>query len=92
MSAHTPGPWIIRGNSIIADETEERLEMRVRIHSGSREDIKANARLIAAAPDLLSELTALLAMCERQDDFNDDSDGGMLDRARAAIAKATGAA
>lgn len=46
--------------------------------------------LIAAAPDLLTQLTALLAMCERQADFNDDGDGAMFDRARAAIAKATG--
>ena len=47
-----------------------------------------HARLIAAAPDLLQALFELLAMCERQEDFNDDGDGMMFDRAHAAIAKA----
>jgi len=51
-----------------------------------------HARLIAAAPDLLKQLADLLAMCERQEDFNDDRDGGMFERSHAAIAKATGSA
>lgn len=58
----------------------------------SNEEKAANALLIAAAPCLLVQLTDLLAMCERQEDFNDDGDGGIFERARAAIIKATGAA
>lgn len=46
--------------------------------------------LASAAPELLEQLTSLLAMCERQKDFNDDGDGKAFERARAAIAKAEG--
>lgn len=53
---------------------------------------EADAQLIAAAPDLLEQLSSLLAMCERQEDFNDDGDGCMFEHARAAVAKATGGA
>lgn len=59
MSAHTPGPWHVNENG-----------RRVRVYSkgGSRiiaeiispEGLEANARLIAAAPDML---TALHAIC-----------------------------
>jgi len=94
MNAHTPGEWHVTGKRDINGK---------HLHIGCKGsmmalaslnavhiDTEANARLIAAAPDLLAELSALLAMCERQDDFNDDGDGGMFERARAAIAKAKG--
>lgn len=48
----------------------------------------ADAHLIAAAPDLLAACKEALAMIQRQDDFNDDGDGEMMDRLAAAIAKA----
>lgn len=54
--------------------------------------VHPDMRLMASAPDLLVALTDLLAMCERQVDFNDDGDGCMFDRCRAALTKATGAA
>lgn len=50
----------------------------------------ALAQLFAAAPDLLGALEELLAMCQRQENFNDDGDGCMFERASAAIAKARG--
>ena len=94
MSAKpTPGPWrywkcagggpdadyvhIAAGSWDVAD---------VRINSVTEDDL----RLMVAAPELLAALSDLLAMCRRQDDFNDDGDGGMYDRADAAIYKATG--
>lgn len=89
MSAHTPAPWIVRGNSIVADETEDRLEMRVRIHSGNRDDIKANARLISAAPELLDALQAILEFPSGQYSECDGYDAA-YENARSAIAKATG--
>ena len=52
----------------------------------------ADLALIAAAPELLEALEELLAMCERQTDFNDDGDGNTLSRSKAAIAKARGEA
>ncbi len=91
MNAHTPGPWTVRGNSIVADETDDRLEMRVRIHSGNRDDIKANARLIAAAPDLLAALRTLLDIPSGQYSECGEYEPAAA-AARAAIARATGAA
>lgn len=93
----TDGPWRIGApgpNGCMTIGTEQGLMTAVIAHSvnenDQRETAQANARLIAAAPELLTALADLLAMCERQDDFNDDGDGGMFDRASAAIAKATG--
>lgn len=97
MSAHTVGPWFTARNGFST------VYIEARIGGGMLQEVaacgptaegpdqqEANARLIAAAPDLLDQLSALLAMCERQTDFNDDGDGAMFERARAAIAKATG--
>ena len=50
-----------------------------------------NESMRSEIDNLLEVLTRLLSMCERQSDFNDDGDGAMFDKARAAIAKATGA-
>lgn len=90
MSAkHTPGPWEIeRGYSTIiksigpcvADE-----------YAGSAwlEVSEANARLIAAAPELLDALKELLDR-EWQDDEGDYTLEMARRKARAAIAKAIG--
>jgi hypothetical protein len=58
----------------------------------AQDAIEMHERMRAAAPDLLKALADLLAMCERQVDFNDDGDGGQFERCQAAINKATGAA
>lgn len=50
-------------------------------------DLEANARLIAAAPELLDALTAFMSNAGLSDIDRDDS---RFDRARAAIAKAVG--
>jgi hypothetical protein len=53
--------------------------------------IRARNERLAREADALSHiLTLLLAMCERQVDFNDDRNGDMLERSRAAIVKHTG--
>lgn len=44
-----------------------------------------NERLARESDALAHILTLLLAMCERQVDFNDDRNGNMLARSRAAI-------
>jgi hypothetical protein len=54
---------------------------------------EANARLIAAAPDLLAALKALVVETERRDNPGDEgvsSDAEEMDAARSAIAKAEG--
>lgn len=90
MGKHTPGPWIVRGNSICVDETDDRLAMHVKIHGGNRDDNKANARLIASAPDLLAALASMVeahavpsSICKERPAY---------EAACAAIAKATGRA
>jgi hypothetical protein len=94
---HTPGPWevggafsnktyVVAGEGCIArcDDGEEGY------------DHLANARLIAAAPDLLEALKALLVMCHSPEPVKLDealtwreNDERAEAMARAAIAKAT---
>lgn len=92
MSAqHTPGPWHVGGSdkSTIYNKYGQRIANSfegVLVTQASDETCQANARLIAAAPDLLELLQELV------DGMTDveDSDSRVLFRARAAIAKATG--
>ena len=74
-SKHTPGPWLRLGRSIGvgAGEIATVWELEGKAI--------ANARLIAAAPDLLDALVMMLDAYEIP---------AVRDRARAAIAKATG--
>lgn len=66
---HTPGPWIVREgdewtNSIVTREGElpngEPAYWEVASYNRRRSEAEANARLIAAAPELLSALLELL--------------------------------
>jgi hypothetical protein len=78
---HTPGPWLPYSNSA---------QQRICTHNGgdiasvhcSRKEWLANARLIAAAPELLAALRA----CEARLQSGNEAIAG---QARAAIAKAT---
>ena len=61
MSRHTPGPWITRGESVVAHRphvsggyNEEPVQALTR----TPEERLANAALIAAAPELLEALEA----------------------------------
>lgn len=80
---HTPGPWKIDQNAELPLAIIESGEMGYGIAEiGERNPINlANARLIAAAPDLLAALKALLAESK-----NMTAAGDM---ARAAITRAT---
>lgn len=62
MSWRTPGPWRANahGTSVTAPETEDALALNVRIVGGNPKVNKANARLIAAAPDMLEVLQAFV--------------------------------
>jgi hypothetical protein len=105
QSQHTPGPWFVAGREI-HDRSTEYSETGARIgntpnsiaeiHPVPRGDAEANARLIAAAPELL----AALEWCEKNladialplaDKYGHcTSMKSALDRARAAIASAKG--
>jgi len=84
---HTPGPWFVRGPYIVAGIWD--IELVTHVEPQNRDlasEWKANANLIAAAPDLLKACLLMdAAKTERQVDKS-------LDAARAAIAKAKGEA
>lgn len=93
MSAHTPGPWTIDWNVSRLDifsadaATLVATLRRSALSPGIDDTAKANARLIAAAPDMLEALQKLCAIQEYGDVASWASE---WDEARAAIAKATG--
>jgi hypothetical protein len=86
MLKHTPAPWIVRkrqGQTFICAPAAERIvvsSLRDGWNPATPEELEANARLIAAAPELLE---ALLACYLRQHDCRE--------KAKAALLKATGA-
>jgi hypothetical protein len=106
---HTPGPWCVgdldqHGQRIVR---QEHIEIATCWHHsvGSIEqEMEANARLIAAAPDLLAALSELLPIMQRQLDnllrtagdqaeavFDSEAfkfASARLERARAALSRA----
>lgn len=98
MNKHTPGPWYAFWNEHfwqINTESEEFPNMSIGNVSESAEIFdkdhkahsheEANARVFAAAPDLLTALQGIIAAC----DSTFDVVALDLDQARAAVAKAT---
>lgn len=100
---HSPGPWEIAedgqyfGDSsatyraLYVIQTNQRVIARTTLPADEKE--QANARLIAAAPELLAALHGIMRHLkenciwrESRADYGSD----LLDAARAAIAKATG--
>lgn len=91
VAQHTPGPWSavtathdIRGNELDFQESVVQISQipgGVIARMTMQAEREANARLIAAAPDMLEAL--LLMVRGRPDKW-------AFDKARAAIAKATG--
>jgi hypothetical protein len=95
---HTPGPWFYTGKHndcevrYVGTNREDHYHEEVAtLYHGEGEEQIANARLIAAAPELLEALKWYVE--------NDDTNIGMegnefweegLERGKAAIAKATG--
>lgn len=85
---HTPGPWTVSksGVSVDAGPTGPRIRQE---RGAPDEELRANASLIAAAPDLLAAVKALLIVAEHGEceAMHPDEADHM---ARAAIAKAEG--
>lgn len=81
---HTSGPWLVADRTHVY--TAGLQLVAVVQHSRGSE---ADARLIAAAPDLLA---ALQAMCDEQNEMQGHVSCATYDKAYAAIAKATGSA
>ncbi len=103
MSDHTPGPWTVSRDSstsvcVLARRADidhmrvvrygcpEALDP-VAICHGATETRKANARLIAAAPELLAACKSIVALCSGYKELSKELD---LPLVEAAIAKAEG--
>ena len=94
----TPGPWRLApakdyAGSELNIDAGPRGQSGFICTAGHRGDAEAeaNARLIAAAPELLEALIAITDQLERIGDPRPGKDGAFIDEARAAISKATGA-
>jgi hypothetical protein len=85
MSEHTKGPWKTDaefGHEVVLGRDGAMVADCAILHKKRLGEInKTNARLIAAAPDLLAALKSVVAIADRKTVEFDD--------ARAAIAKAT---
>lgn len=101
MSKHTPGPWVVfdghfpgidgdDGKFSVLIYGEELEEGGIR--GRTSEEIAANARLIAAAPDLLEALDSLKSAVVEGWYSNGEWWQEGIDLASAAIAKAKGGA
>lgn len=87
---HTPGPWTVGAANDIRTPDETRWFTQRWNTTKTREALEADARLIAAAPDLLTSLKDVLTICTMFDRANLKDMQGRFDSARAAIAKAEG--
>ena len=87
---HTPGPWFVNGPWHIQADTKTAIPVIVAqitpLRSGDNEEREANARLIAAAPELLEALEEALEVLR----VNGLDPLGQ-DNIRAIVAKAKGA-
>ena len=94
---HTPGPWQFYADlpsaepnwHIVTNANRMRVLANVHIEPGNEMDL-ANARLIAAAPDLLAALRVYVAYDEYINGPDGDKSTNRLQIARAAITKITG--
>ena len=83
---HTPGPWIAVNETLVRGPHGEAICATKWTAYPSDPNFASNARLIAAAPELLAALEDLFALAET--DESGRIYGATLDKARAAIAKA----
>ena len=85
---HTPGPWIVRGGNVI--ESLSRVYVAKAWMTDGEEEC-ANARLIAASPEIFSALKALLDWGrEHLSPVHDPEAHALLVNAHQAIANAEG--
>ena len=92
---HTPGPWTLKltenGHPVIEDRVGRKVVEQF-CNGGTSEGSEGrdNARLIAAAPDLLAACKTMLSSMRLMDDGAEDVQREAEDMMRAAIAKAEG--
>ena len=90
---HTPGPWKTLKTFGGVTHVMTQDDKSIALLRGYKHPYSANARLIAAAPDLLDVVKEANAELERLNDprgFVSIRQMRIMEKARAAIAKATG--
>lgn len=94
---HTQGPWFVGGGTGLLNQLA--IEPSIGCAYGAGDEVKANALLMAAAPDLLEAAKLVIAWYEAENDHKGTDFWQRVDMCResetairAAIAKATGAA
>ena len=86
MNKHTPGPWFSQyDDNGFYEIGSEAVSLRLAFTFGEGDTDEANARLMAAAPDLLEALNAMVEYTSSQ-----EYDHAAVKQACAAIAKAKG--
>ena len=98
MSGHTKGPWFVVDGTYTTIPIRSNVgticmiqrHRKVRTLGIPMSEKEANARLIAAAPELLEALEKFRGHMERDDFATGDNPSDCYELARAAIAKATG--
>ena len=88
---HTPGPWEAghyNGTPTIFDSRGNGTIPLATVHDVTTGDPEANARLIAAAPDLLAACEALAQWADKECMPVGETNDGPWDQLDAAIAKA----
>lgn len=90
MSAYTPGPWEANRHGDHW-QIDAAMDAVATTHFCYAQEREANARLIAAAPDMLAALKAALAIAPvNADDGDDPEQSEAWAAVRGAIAKAEG--
>jgi len=91
MSTHTPGPWRTHNHHVDAGKFRF---LQTCMEGACEQEWQANARLIAAAPELLEALSVLLLATMNDGVFSSKREvtyvNKVREQARAAIAKARG--
>lgn len=97
MSKHTPGPWRIESQPHVVWSNYGALIARVPVYIGERDELWeekiANARLIAAAPEMLNAIEAFIN-ADRSEHLAarlNDAEMAAVESMKAAITKARGA-
>ncbi len=87
---HCPGPWKVEGSAIkYVDHGNWLTIATAQNYRFTNEGNAANARLIAAAPELLAALQSITSVANRKE-VDPFAMFAAIEKARAAIAKATG--
>ena len=94
MSKHTPGPWQYAfegGTTAFITEADGSTIICIRTteNTTAHKNLAANARLIAAAPDLLDALKLMVEQFTKGSGHSTLKDSEARIKAHAAIAKAT---